>query len=245
MKKLVLLACASLPLSAFAQGGLPDKPYIYVEGKAEVEKPPDMVTLRFDLVGRNADQAKANQEVQTKANKILVLLKEKKIGENDIIAGDIKSEPQIEGDENNPRRNGKIIGYKVARYFEVKVRDVNAFPKLVDELLAIAGVEFAGTDAGLTKEKEISDEIFAKALSDARDQAAKTAKAMDMKLDSVFLISPVAYAEIRSRMFSTSEKAVVTGMYVPNEGTDASHYILAPMKVSQSVHVIYLISPAK
>jgi hypothetical protein len=39
MKKLVLLACASLPLSAFAQGRLSDKPYIYVEGKAEIEKP--------------------------------------------------------------------------------------------------------------------------------------------------------------------------------------------------------------
>jgi len=34
-------------------------------------------------------------------------------------------------------------------------------------------------------------------------------------------------------------------MYLPNEGTDASHYVLAPMKISQSVHVIYLISLAK
>jgi hypothetical protein len=39
MKKLVLLACVSLPLSMFGQGGLPDKPYIYVEGKAEIERP--------------------------------------------------------------------------------------------------------------------------------------------------------------------------------------------------------------
>lgn len=30
MNKLVLLAVASLPLSVLAQGGLPDKPYIYV-----------------------------------------------------------------------------------------------------------------------------------------------------------------------------------------------------------------------
>jgi uncharacterized protein YggE len=83
MKKLVLLACVSVPLSLFAQGGLPDKPYIYVEGKAEVEKPADMVTLRFDLVARNPDQSKANQEVQSKANKIFALLKERKIGENE------------------------------------------------------------------------------------------------------------------------------------------------------------------
>src|SRR6266404_4337170 len=76
--KLVLLACVSLPLSLLAESGLPDKPYIYVEGSAEIEKPADMVTLRFDLVARNPDQNKANQEVQAKANKILALLKERK-----------------------------------------------------------------------------------------------------------------------------------------------------------------------
>ena len=81
MNKFVLLACVSLPVSLFADGGLPDKPYIYVEGKAEIEKPADMVTLRFQLVARNADQAKANQEVQTKANKIFALLNEKKIAD--------------------------------------------------------------------------------------------------------------------------------------------------------------------
>jgi len=50
--------------SPFADGGLPNQLYLYVEGKAEIEKPTDMVTLRFDLVARNADQTKANQEVQ-------------------------------------------------------------------------------------------------------------------------------------------------------------------------------------
>src|SRR5437762_11813277 len=99
MKKLVLLACASLPLSAFAQGGLPDKPYIYVEGKAEIEKPSDMVTLRFDLVARSADQAKVNQDVQNKANKIFALLNDKRIAETDVVASDLKSEPQFEKNE--------------------------------------------------------------------------------------------------------------------------------------------------
>jgi hypothetical protein len=42
--------------------------YIYVEGKAEIEKPADMMTLRFDLVGRAPQQPKANEDVQAKAN---------------------------------------------------------------------------------------------------------------------------------------------------------------------------------
>jgi hypothetical protein len=53
--KRVLLALLSLPMSALADGGLPNQPYIYIEGKAEIEKPADMVTLRFNLVARAAD----------------------------------------------------------------------------------------------------------------------------------------------------------------------------------------------
>jgi uncharacterized protein YggE len=73
--KLLLLGLFTLPATLLAQGGLPNQPYIYVEGKAEIKKPADMVTLRFDMVGHNADQAKANEDVQAKANKVFGLLK--------------------------------------------------------------------------------------------------------------------------------------------------------------------------
>ena len=245
MKKLVLLAFAILPLSALAQGGLPDKPYIYVEGKAEIEKPADMVTLRFDLVARHADQAKANQEVQAKANKIFALLKERKIEENDVIASDLQSEPQYEERESG-RKQGKVIGYAVTRSFSVKVRDITAFAKMVDELLAMGGTEFSGIDPGLIKEKEVTEELFEKALTNARERADKTLKTMDMKVDSVFGVSAAPFPEIHSKMFAATEKVVVTGMYVPEEkGLAPSQYRLGPIKVSESIYVIYLISPAK
>ena len=185
--KLVLLACVSLPLSLLAEGGLPNQPYIYVEGKAEIEKPADMVTLRFDLVARNADQPKANQEVQAKANKIFTLLKERKIAENDVIAADLKSEPLYSKEEESSRKQVKVVGYKVTRSFSVKVRDMTAFAKLVDELLGFGGTEFSGIDTGLSKEKEVSDEIFDKSLANAREQADKTLRTMGMKVDSFSL----------------------------------------------------------
>lgn len=247
MKKLVLLAFASLPLSVLAQGGLPDRPYIYVEGKAEIEKPADMVTLRFDVVARNPDQAKANEEVQAKSNKIFGLLTERKIAENDVVAPDIKSEPQFEEKEEYSKR-GKIIGYSVTRNFSVRVREMQAFAKLVDELVTIGGVEFSGIDPGLTKEKEIRVEIFEKALTNAREQAEKTLKAMDMKIDSVFAVSPYPVADILSRIFpsSSTERVIVTGSYIPTGGIRGpSQYRIAPLTVSQSMNVIYLISPAK
>jgi len=240
MKKIVLLACVTLPLSLFGQGGLPDKPYIYVEGKAEIEKPADMVTLLFDVVARNPDQAKANQEVQAKATKILALLNDKNIARSDIIAADLKSEPEFEIEETS-RKKGKILRYSVTRRFEVRVHNLEAFPKLVDELIGIPGTEFTSITGTLTKEKEVEDEIWRNALTNAREQAEKTAKAMGVTIDSVFAISPKPFAQIRGDIFGSDYAAATERAYV----TGPPEYLLGPMTVSQSVHVIYLILPAK
>src|SRR5438874_7994908 len=124
MKRFLLFSLVIFPLTVFAEGGLPDKPYIYVQGNAEIKKPADIVTMRFDLVGRAPDQPKANADVQSKANKIFNLLKERKIADNDVIAEDLRSEPEYEQEENYARGHGKLIGYKVTRPFQIKVRDV-------------------------------------------------------------------------------------------------------------------------
>lgn len=241
MKRLLLLACLGLPVSLLAEGGLPSQPYIYVEGKAEIEKPADMVTLRFDLVARNADQSKANQEVQAKAAKILALLDERKIAQDDVIAADLKSEPQYDDDE----KRSKIVAYGVTRSFQVKIRDITVFPKLVDEFLGIGGVEFSSITSGLSNEKEMQNDVWQAALTDARERAEKTLKPIGMKIDSIFGVSPVAFPEIRQKMFGAGE--LVTASYAaqgPGE-RQLPQYRLAPVTISQSVHLIYLISPVK
>ena len=245
MKRL-LLALLALPVYAFAEGGLPNQPYIYVEGTAELEKPADIVTLKFDLVGRHADQAKANQEVQTKAARILALLNERKIAQNEVVATNLTSEPQYEREDEPQSKRGKIIGYVVTRAFTAKVREIPIFPKLVDDLLAIGGVEFSEIDSGLDKEKELNDEAGEKALKNARERAERTLTTVGMKIDSIYAVSPVAFPDIEQKILGR-ERVVVTGSYMPGQGEDLdpTKYRLAPIKVTQGVHVIYLISPAK
>ena len=232
MKKFVLLALASLPLSVFAQGGLPDKPYIYVEGRAEIEKPADVVTLRFDLVARNPDQAKANQEVQAKAAKVFAMTDARKIAELDVVATDLKSAPQFENDDESGNKRGKIIGYTVTRSFTVRVRDVTTFAKLVDELVAIGSTEFSGIEGGLSNEKAMEDEAWDKALLNGRERAEKTVKTMGMRIDSVFAISPVAFPEIQSKIFGSS---LQSASYTARElaKPDPMQYRLAPVTISQ------------
>jgi uncharacterized protein YggE len=243
--KRFLFVLLTLPLCAFADGGLPTQPYIYVEGKAEIEKPADMVTLRFDLVARNPDQTKANEEVQMRAAKIFALLNGRKVAQDDVIAENLRSEAEFEQSERN---RGKLIGYVVTRPFAVKVRDINAYPKLVDDLIATGGAEFSGIEPELSKNKEIQDQLWDKAIANAREQAEKTLKQTGMKIDSVFAISPVTFPEIAAKIFRGTglESVIVTGSNVRNvHDRVSSEYRVGPLTLGQNVHVIYLISPAK
>jgi uncharacterized protein YggE len=182
------------------------------------------------------------------------LLNDKKIAETDVIASDLKSEPQFEKHDEYGSKHGKIVGYAVTRTFVVKVREVRTFATLIDELVGSPGVEFSGVEAGLQKEKAIRDELFEKALANAHEQAEKTIKPLDMRIDSVFAVSPFAFPQIRSRIFgsdlpeATTERVIVTGSYIPASGVGnpvVSEYRLAPLVITESIHVIYLISPAK
>ena len=242
MSRFLFLSLAIFPISVFAGDGLPDRPYIYVQGKAEIQKPADLAILNFDIVVRAPDQPKANDQLQSEANKVFDLLKSRKIAETDVIAENLNSEPEFEQEETSPRRRGKLLDYRVVRTFRVKIRDVTVFPKLVNDLLAIGGVEFSGIESGFSKEKELEIQIWDKALANARERADSTAKAMGMKIDSVFAVSPVAFLEIESKIFGT---AIGSRGAEVERVIETPQYRLAPITVSQDVHVIYLISPAK
>jgi uncharacterized protein YggE len=158
MKRFLFFPLLILPISVFAQGGLPDKPYTYVEGKAEIQKAADIVTIRFDVVARASDVAKANTEVQAKAAKIFELLKRHKIPDNDVIAESLRSEPEFENEQSYTKR-GNVIGFNVSRSLDVTIRDVAVFPKLVDELIAVGTAEFSDVASGLSNEKEMQDQL--------------------------------------------------------------------------------------
>lgn len=246
MKRFLLLSMLALPISASADGGLPTQPYIYVEGKAEAEKVADMVTVTFELSALDPDQSAANKVVQEKAKKVFALAKSAAIADSDVEAGDLQSAAEYREDGEDREGKRELIGYRVTRPFKVSVREVGRFPKLVDDLLAIGVEEISGIEPGLSKGKELEDEVWDKALANARERAEKALQPARMKVDSIFAISPVAFPEIERRIFGGNSVVQMAQRSEAAPGAGApSEYRLAPISVAQSVHVIYLISPAK
>jgi uncharacterized protein YggE len=254
MKTFLSIVLALTPglLLAEANSGLPDKPYIYVRGSADAEKAPDLVTLSFDLVGRAPQRAKANDDVQSRAAKVFDMLSKLKISKDDTIADNFRTEEEFEESEGG-RKTQKVIGYVVRRAFQVKIRDVKIFPKLIDDLIATVSAEFSSYESvkeGYSKEKEMDKQLWEEAVANSRAEAERTLKNTGMKVDSIFAISPVPIPDITSRMFPKGEagveNVVVTGSNISTPETRLpSEYRLTPISFEQIVHVIYLISPAK
>jgi Uncharacterized conserved protein len=252
MKTFVVWALAFVPLTVAAAGnevaglaGLPNQPFLYVEGKAEIEKPPDLISLHFDISGRNADQGKANQEVQAKAKKLFALFKDAKIEDRDVVAEGLSSEAEYERDEADEKKRGKLIGYLVTRSFNVNVRDLKKYGKLGDEIMALGGVRLRYINGEVSDREKVGEELWPKAIANAREQAEKTLKPMEMKIDSVFAVSSIDFGEIRGEFLQGGNRVVVTGMNIPTPPDQPSEYRFEMITIESTAHVIYLISPAK
>jgi uncharacterized protein len=254
--KLFILCTLALfsinPLTAFGAAaevegmiGLPNRPFLYVEGKATVERFPDIIALGFGISARDVDEGKANQAVQAKAKKVFALLKEAKIEDRDVVAQDIRSEPDYERDETEPQKRGRLIGYIVTRRFKVTLRDLAKYGPLGDQIIALGDVSLDYMDGQVSDREKLGEDLWPKAIANAREKAEKTLKPLGMKIDSVFAVSSIDFGEIRGQFLKNGERVVVMGMNVPTPPDQPSEYRLENITIDSSAHIIYLISPAK
>ncbi len=247
--KRFLFSLLALPTLVFAQSGLPAQPFIYVEGKAEVSVPAEVVTLSFELSALARDQVEANKVVQAQAKEVLALLDRHKIPQKDVIASDLRSTPEYETGEAVGEGRGKLVGYRVTRPFKVKVTELKIFSGLVDELFALRVEQFTSIEEEVADPQALEGQAWDKAIAKARALADKTLKPAGMKADSIWAISPVAFPDISQKVFGDRENSMLPGnaayMVADRAKVEPSQYRLARVTVTQRVHIIYLISPSK
>ena len=245
--KIILFILLSLPIYVFAGDGLPSQPYIYVEGNGKIQRDPDMVTLSFSLGSFDRKLDAAVKKVQGQATKVFTLLDGEKIAQKDVIAESIRWQSGYENDDTYSEKHG-AKGYRANREISVVVRDVGAFPKIIDELLAAGVEDFTTVAPSLSNQDELNDQTHGLAVANAREQAEKTLQTEKLKIDSLFAISSIPFPQIGSDILqarSEADRVVVTGSNSTPNKLAPSQYRLAPISVTQTVHAIYLISPVK
>ncbi|MDP3661317.1 MAG: SIMPL domain-containing protein [bacterium] len=181
---------------------------ISVSGKGEVVGVPDIATFNFSVEKESLFVADAQSEVAKRTNDIIAFLKKSGIAEKDIKTSGYNIYPRYEyfkstrGEEYPVSSEGKreLVAYVVTQSITVKVRALADAGKLLSGIGELGATNVSGLSFDFDKRDELVREARNKAISDARAEAEKLAKALGVRLVRIVSYNegggyPVYYAK--------------------------------------------------
>lgn len=109
----------------------------------------------------------------------------------------------------------------------------------------LGGVYLSHISGERSDRDKLGEELWPKAIANAREKAEKTLKPMGMKIDSVFAVSSIYFGDITGEFLEHGERVIVTGMNIPTPPDTPSEYRLEMIRIESRAHLIYFISPVK
>lgn len=189
MKNLVLIITLSLfTITAFAKD-LPNFPFVYASGYANIEVPPDMAEISFQITASDETAAEAQRIVRERSATILSFFAEHGIEQNDITAYEITKRAVYGDMEYKSKKVRGPVGYKINRKISVTLRNLKLYEKFIKKLLAVPNISGNNTSFKRTDREKIEADLIAKACEKSRIKAEQMAKGMGGSLGPVFAIS--------------------------------------------------------
>lgn len=146
---IIIIIAFTLGCSAMASP-LPDRPHIYVEGRAEIKVNPDLVTftLLLNNVSKSADAAKIL--IDGKSVKLIKLCEDLGIKIEDVASTGLQINKEYEYDEGMDKRIH--VGVSVSRSVRLVLRDINKYKLVLAELINLKVSEEISTRLSLSNE---------------------------------------------------------------------------------------------
>ncbi|GAB4337723.1 MAG: SIMPL domain-containing protein [Dehalococcoidia bacterium] len=170
-------------------GGNADQAGISVSGRGEVQGEPDTGYVTVGVETTRETVAEAREEAATIANRVMESLRRNGVNREDIRTTSFAIYPRYD------YRNGeqpRITGYTVTNMVEVKVRDLDAFSRIIDDAVEAGGddVRVQGIRFDLQDREALIHQARELAMQDARAKAEQLAT-----LGGVRLGPPLSIAE--------------------------------------------------
>jgi uncharacterized protein YggE len=240
MKKLIFILTILFVLLSFnaSASEMPDFPFVFAEGKAETEVPPDMAIVRFYVKEFNEDPTKALAVVRERSSELLTFFAKLKIAEKDITAYEIDKRPMRERDKNYT--TVKILGYEIWRYISVTLRDLTQYEQFIKKLLSLNNIMNIRTKFERSDREKIEVDLIAQACQNAHEQAKLMAKGLGVQLGSVFSISQEGFANLSTK-FGVSGYERYIHAAGSTQGIEGEEFLFVPSTITfrNSVRVIF------
>ena len=179
-----VLLTASLPMTARADV-FPSEPHVYVEGSSEIRVEPDTLELSLVVEATDPKLDAAKARVDERARKLVDACRQLGIADADIIAATLQIGPAY--DYTGGRT--KLIGTRVARPIDVKLRDFEKYSELIQAVVASGVERIDATTMSSSQQAKILQDAQQAALADARARAERFAAASGRKLGEAYSIS--------------------------------------------------------
>ena len=183
---LILLA---IPQVTFSDDW-PSDPFLVVEGKAQIEVPPEQATIKLNVVAFEKESEVAVSTVQQQDARVLEVLEKFDVPADAITSYSLRKD--IERAQQD-YRDLEILGYYVSRRIEADLGDISQFGEIIAALASLENVSRVDAEFDVKNREDIEAELTRQAAKDARRKAQNMAEAMDVSLGNVHAISETEF----------------------------------------------------
>lgn len=152
----------------------------------EVTRVPDIVRIGAGVVTQAPSAVEAIRQNAARMERVRAALARAGIAPRDIQTSNVNLQPDYRYAENQPPQ---LTGYRASNQVSVRFRDIAASGRILDALVAEGANQIDGPNLGIDRPEAALDEARVAALANARARAELYARAMNMRVRRVLLVS--------------------------------------------------------
>lgn len=225
-----LFVAVFFPLQAGA-ADFPDYAFVHTGGTGFAYAAPDRGEIDFEVSVFNADPAAALQAIEARLGQIRSVLDRAQLPGDDIDIRDVRREFR-KGEPGVPT-------YDLKAGVHIKVKDLSKWKALVGALIVMPDLDGFLVGFDTSRREQIEAELTAQALGNARRKGENIAAGVGRKLG---VASAVSVGDLKNVTRAIGLGGVQTIAYRNPVQADPEReglLMVVPMKLSQSVDVIY------
>lgn len=240
--KLMMIAMTTLLFGASAgvwASPLPAQPHVYVEGSAEIEVEPDMMTFSLSIQKVDLDLAAAKADVDARSRLLIDTIKKFGIKAEDIATTALNIRPEYEYKE----RERVLTGNHVSRQVDINLRDLKKYPEMMKALVDAKISETINTNLTVADKKAVEEKVQDAAMADAKARANRLAKSQGKTAGEPWSISE--FNNRGNERWELTPNRQLMGSSAKEVGAlrmdSTEPFEPGVMKISAQVYVVYLL----
>lgn len=183
----------------------------------EVTRVPDIVRIDAGVVTQATSAVEAIRQNAARMERVRAALARAGVAPRDIQTSNISLQPDYLHAENQPPR---LTGYRASNQVSVRFRDIAHSGRILDALVAEGANQINGPNLGIDRPEAALDEARVAALANARARAELYARAMNLRVRRVLLVSESgATVPVRETMLMQASRAEADTRIEPGEQT--------------------------